>query len=42
MTENEVFTCDKCGDKNHCAFYEPGADECPYDYMRPKENKEKS
>lgn len=42
MTENEIFTCDKCGDKNHCAFYEPGADECPYDYMGPKENKEKA
>lgn len=35
MTETEIFTCDKCEAKTHCAFYEPGAEECPYDYMRP-------
>lgn len=26
------MTCDECNEKEHCAFYEQGADECVYEY----------
>lgn len=27
------MTCDECNEKENCAFYEQGAEECVYEYL---------